>query len=65
MAPRSGRSWTAQPLSELPVRHQTRRQGRPYTLVLTKTEAIFEQGMEKRRQDEADLAWLRQTYANV
>ena len=25
----------------LPVRHQTRRQGRPYTLVLTKTDELF------------------------
>ena len=27
--------------AELPVTHVTRRQGRPYTLVLTKTEALF------------------------
>jgi hypothetical protein len=27
--------------AELPVRHQTRRQGRPYTLVLTKTDELF------------------------
>ena len=44
---------------ELPVRHQTRRTGRPYTLVLTKTEAIFERERQARRRDEADLAWLQ------
>jgi hypothetical protein len=42
--------------AELPVRHQTRRAGRPYTLVLTKTEALFERGAAARRRDEADLA---------
>lgn len=44
--------------AELPVTHQTRRAGRPYTLVLAKTEAIFEREREARRRDEADLAWL-------
>ncbi|MDP9442748.1 MAG: hydantoinase B/oxoprolinase family protein [Actinomycetota bacterium] len=44
--------------AELPVRHLTRRAGRPYTLVLTKTEAIFERRRQARRRDEADLAWL-------
>jgi len=44
--------------AELPVRHLTRRTGRPYTLVLTKTEAIFERERQARRRDEADLAWL-------
>lgn len=43
---------------ELPVRHQTRRSGRPYTLVLTKTEALFERDADERRQAAADLAWL-------
>ncbi|MCU4183391.1 2OG-Fe(II) oxygenase [Acidiferrimicrobium sp. IK] len=46
--------------AELPVTHQTRRQGRPYTLVLTKTEAVFEQDRQRRRRDDADLAWLKQ-----
>ena len=45
---------------ELPVRHQTRRTGRPYTLVLTKTTALFDREAEIRRRDEADLAWLRE-----
>ena len=44
--------------AELPVHHQTRRTGRPYTLVLTKTEEIFDRERQARRRDEADLAWL-------
>ncbi|GAA5125661.1 2OG-Fe(II) oxygenase [Haloechinothrix salitolerans] len=44
--------------SELPVRHQTRRTGRPYTLVLVKTQALFEREAQDRRRDEADLRWL-------
>lgn len=43
---------------ELPVRHQTRRSGRPYTLVLTKTDALFEREVDERLRTEADLAWL-------
>ena len=44
--------------AELPVGHETRRQGRPYTLVLTKKEELF--GIERRArdQDEADLRWI-------
>lgn len=44
--------------AELPVRHQTRRKGRPYTLVLTKTQALFERERQTRIRDEADLRWL-------
>ncbi|MEV6955204.1 hypothetical protein [Streptomyces sp. NPDC051183] len=44
--------------AELPVLHQTRRQGRPYTLVLTKTEELFTRERTVRRQAAADLAWL-------
>ncbi len=44
--------------AELPVRHQTRRVGRPYTLVLTKTEALFERETQQQCRNEADLAWL-------
>jgi hypothetical protein len=44
--------------AELPVTHVTRRQGRPYTLVLTKTDALFAREQEARRTDETDLAWL-------
>jgi hypothetical protein len=44
--------------AELPVTHQTRRQGRPYTLVLKKTEALFAREQEARIRDETDLEWL-------
>jgi hypothetical protein len=44
--------------AELPVTHVTRRQGRPYTLVLNKTEALFAREQEARTRDEADLEWL-------
>jgi hypothetical protein len=45
----------------LPVRHQTRRQGRPYTLVLTKTEELFTRATNARHKAAADLAWLSST----
>jgi hypothetical protein len=45
-------------LHELPVRHETRRSSRPYTLVLAKTEALFEREADERRSRHADLAWL-------
>ena len=51
--------------AELPVRHQTRRTGRPYTLVLTKTEALFERETQARRQYEADLAWLYEHHSSA
>lgn len=44
--------------AELAVTHQTRRKGRPYTLVLAKTRAVFERERQVRQRDEADLAWL-------
>lgn len=44
---------------ELPVRHETRRSGRPYTLVLEKTPALFKRDAAERQQCEKDLAWLR------
>jgi hypothetical protein len=43
---------------ELPVHHQTRRIGRPYTLVLTKTSELFEREAEHRHCDSENLAWL-------
>ena len=46
--------------AELPVTHQTRRQGRPYTLVLSKTGELFDRERRRRRRNEADLAWLNQ-----
>jgi hypothetical protein len=44
--------------AELPVKHQTRRVGRPYTLILTKTDALFERDAQRRRHDQEELAWL-------
>ena len=44
---------------ELPVLHRTRRQGRPYTLVLWKTEALFERENEARQAWQRDLEWLQ------
>ena len=45
--------------SELPIRHETRRKGSPYTLVLTKTSVLFDREEDERRQAEADLSWIR------
>jgi hypothetical protein len=47
-----------QDAAELPVTHVTRRQGRPYTLVLEKTEALFARERQARSRDETDLEWL-------
>ena len=44
--------------AELPVTHVTRRQGRPYTLVLKKTDALFAREREARARDHAGLEWL-------
>jgi 2OG-Fe(II) oxygenase superfamily len=44
--------------AELPVTHLTRRQRSPYTLVLTKTGALFAREQEMRTRDETDLEWL-------
>ena len=44
--------------AELPVTHVTRRQGRPYTLVLNKADALFTREQEARARDETDLEWL-------
>jgi hypothetical protein len=44
--------------TELPVSHVTRRQGRPYTLVLQKTDVLFADELKKRARDQADLEWL-------
>jgi hypothetical protein len=45
-------------VAELPVSHLTRRRGSPYTLVLSKTDALFAQEREARIRDESDLKWL-------
>ncbi|MHB1987282.1 MAG: 2OG-Fe(II) oxygenase [Acidimicrobiales bacterium] len=44
--------------AELPVEHRTRRTGSPYTLVLTKTDELFELEALTRRQDARDLKWV-------
>jgi hypothetical protein len=43
---------------ELPVTHVTRRTGSPYTLVLTKTQALFTRDATERATWMRDLAWL-------
>lgn len=45
---------------ELPVNHVTRRTGSPYTLVLTKTRALFTRNAAERATWARDLAWLRE-----
>lgn len=49
--------------AELPVDHKTRRVGRPYTLVLTKNQELFEREAQQRRGDRQNLAWLERTVA--
>lgn len=44
--------------AELPVTHVTRRTGRPYTLVLSKTQQLFDAEREARGRDEDALQWL-------
>jgi hypothetical protein len=44
--------------ADLPVTHKTRRQGRPYVLVLTKTARLFDREAKQRAKDQADLLWL-------
>jgi hypothetical protein len=48
--------------AELPVRHQTLRAGSPYTLVLTKTDALFERERKARQRAITDLAWLNESW---
>jgi hypothetical protein len=45
-------------IHELPVTHVTRRVGSPYTLVLTKTKALFSRATAERAAWSRDLAWL-------
>ena len=40
------------------MRHETRRSGRPYTLILSKTEELFEREARERRSWQSDLARL-------
>jgi hypothetical protein len=48
---------------DLPVTHQTRRTGRPYTLVLEKTGAVFERAKAERQLWQSELQWLTKTAA--
>ena len=48
----------------LPVRHQTRRQGRPYTLVLTKTDELFTREKDARHKAVTGLAWLTSAWGD-
>ena len=48
----------------LPVRHQTRRQGRPYMLVLTKTDELFTREKDARHNAVTDLAWLTSAWGD-
>jgi hypothetical protein len=48
----------------LPVRHQTRRLGRPYTLVLTKTDELFTREKDARHKAVTDLAWLTSAWGD-
>ena len=41
-----------------PVTHKTRRTGRPFTLVLEKTEALFETEAAERKTWQRELSWL-------
>ncbi|MGI8312201.1 2OG-Fe(II) oxygenase [Saccharopolyspora hattusasensis] len=52
-------------MKELPVQHATRRQGRPYTLVLTKTSELFTRATNTREKAKTDLAWLTSTWDNA
>jgi hypothetical protein len=45
-------------LARSPVSHVTRRGGRPFTLVLTKTDALFEREAAERARRARDLEWL-------
>ena len=48
--------------AELPVRHQVLRAGSPYTLILTKTDALFERERKTRQRAITDLAWLTENW---
>jgi hypothetical protein len=48
---------------DLPVTHVTRRSGRPFTLVLEKTAALFKRDAAERQRLREDLEWLQKTAA--
>jgi hypothetical protein len=47
--------------SDVPVRHTTRRTGRPFTLVLEKTETVFARDTAERRRWQEEFVWLTKT----
>jgi hypothetical protein len=47
-----------------PVTHTTRRTGRPFTLVLEKTAAVFERDAAERQRWQQELQWLKKTTAD-
>jgi 2OG-Fe(II) oxygenase superfamily len=49
---------------DLPVTHITRRTGRPFTLILEKTAAVFEREAVERRLWQSALQWLTKTAAD-
>jgi len=49
---------------DLPVTHATRRKGRPFTLVLEKTPALFERDSAERLSWQQELQWLTKTNAD-
>lgn len=49
--------------AELPVSHQTRRQGSPHKLVLTKTKTLFRREAQQRTADQAALDLLLERWA--
>jgi 2OG-Fe(II) oxygenase superfamily len=48
--------------AELPVRHEIFRAGSPYSLMLTKTDVLFERERKARKRAVADLAWLHESW---
>lgn len=51
--------------AELPVRHQTRRQGRPCTLVLTKTDELFTCAASARHKAATGMTWLASVWDDL
>ncbi|CAO5163355.1 2OG-Fe(II) oxygenase [Frankia sp. AiPs1] len=51
--------------AELPVSHVTRRLGRPYTLILHKTDTLFTDEAAARASDQADLEWLTESFTSA
>jgi hypothetical protein len=47
----------------LPVKHETTRSGRPYSLVLTKQEALFKRAADLRKEQQDLLGWLNEERA--